>query len=378
MGEFFPGEKFGGPPVSVDNFCTLMDEYECYIVTTNHDYGDKKPYSNINAGWNDRGNCKVVYLSEEQFKYKMFEKYINEITPDILYLQGLFQKCVFPCLLLAKKHNLPTIVAPRGELCSGAFKKKYKKVPYIICLRIFGLLNQVSFQSTSDDETKSIQKRLKVSMNQIHYLDNVPSIPKCQLSHFYKQSGEMHLIYLSRIVPKKNLLFAIKCLCNLKGKVSFDIYGPIEDKNYWKECQNVINGLPNNICVKYCGLVNHSDVHLIFSRYDAFIFPTKSENYGHVIVEAMVAGCPVIISNQTPWNDINQYKCGWALPIINKEEFENALQLVLDSDEKEMNNLRNQLHDYINIKLKFDSIKTSYKIVIQNVIYEQQKMKIRT
>ena len=36
MGGFFPGKKYGGPPVSVDNFCTLMNE-ECFIVTTNHD-----------------------------------------------------------------------------------------------------------------------------------------------------------------------------------------------------------------------------------------------------------------------------------------------------------------------------------------------------
>jgi len=38
MGGFFPGQKFGGPPVSVDNFCSLLkDECDCFIVTSNHD-----------------------------------------------------------------------------------------------------------------------------------------------------------------------------------------------------------------------------------------------------------------------------------------------------------------------------------------------------
>ena len=47
-----------------------------------------------------------------------------------------------------------------------------------------------------------------------------------------------------------------------------------------------------------------------FSKYDVFLFPTKGENYGHVIFEALAGGCIPIISDQTPWNDIEQAGCG--------------------------------------------------------------------
>ena len=38
---FFPGKNYGGPPVSVNNFCSLMEGFECFIVTRDHDLGEK-------------------------------------------------------------------------------------------------------------------------------------------------------------------------------------------------------------------------------------------------------------------------------------------------------------------------------------------------
>ena len=42
MAGFFPGEKYGGPPVSIDNFCTLIGgvDNDVYVVTTDHDLGE--------------------------------------------------------------------------------------------------------------------------------------------------------------------------------------------------------------------------------------------------------------------------------------------------------------------------------------------------
>ena len=158
MGGFFPGKKYGGPPVSVDNFCTLMSEYDCYIVTHNHDLQENEPYDSIRDGWNDRGNCKVRYLPDDQYNKDLFEQVIEEIKPDVIYLQGLFQICIVPCLRLAKKYSIPVLLAPRGELCAGALNmKKWKKIPYIKAMKAAGLIKNIHWQSTSDEETEAIK-----------------------------------------------------------------------------------------------------------------------------------------------------------------------------------------------------------------------------
>lgn len=368
MSGFFPGQKYGGPPVSVDNFCTLMKEHDCYIVTRNHDMGESTPYSNVTSGWNDRGNCKVQYLTDKEYGYKKYEDVIKEIHPDIIYLQGLFQYCVIPCLFLAKKYNTPVLLAPRGELCTGAFKKRYKKIPYIIFLKMFGLLKNVKFQSTSEEETDGIMKRLSVEKERIYFLSNIPSIPANKTFKTEKKSGEASFIFLSRIVPKKNLLSAINYMTEIKGKVQFDIYGALEDPAYWEECQKRISQLPDNIKVEYKGLVSHDQVHDTFRKYDAFLFPTLSENYGHVIAEAMSVGCPVIISDQVPWVDVEAHKAGWALPLEQPEMFIKAIQCIVDSDCNEETLLRENSIRYFDLKLQIIELRKTYQKALDSCI----------
>ena len=368
MSGFFPGQKYGGPPVSVDNFCTLMKEHDCYIVTRNHDMGESTPYSNVTSGWNDRGNCKVQYLTDKEYGYKKYEDVIKEIHPDIIYLQGLFQYCVIPCLFLAKKYNTPVLLAPRGELCTGAFKKRYKKIPYIIFLKMFGLLKNVKFQSTSEEETDGIMKRLSVEKERIYFLSNIPSIPANKTFKTEKKSGEASFIFLSRIVPKKNLLSAINYMAEIKGKVQFDIYGALEDPAYWEECQKRISQLPDNIKVEYKGLVSHDQVHDTFRKYDAFLFPTLSENYGHVIAEVMSVGCPVIISDQVPWVDVEAHKAGWALPLEQPEMFIKAIQCIVDSDCNEETLLRENSIRYFDLKLQIIELRKTYQKALDSCI----------
>lgn len=360
MGGYFPGQKYGGPPVSVDNFCTLMDKQECYIVTCNHDMGEDKVYPDIKTGWNDRGNCKVLYLSDKEYGYRKYEEVIREIRPDVIYLQGLFQSCIIPCLALAKKYDIPVMLAPRGELCAGAFRKKYKKIPYIACLRMAGLIRNISYQSTSQEETDAIKNYLGAESNRIHFLTNIPSIPPKKYPHTLKKSGEGDFVFISRIHPKKNLLTAIDYMKDVRGKVVFDIYGPMEDEGYWKQCEKKIHELPDNVSVNYCGLVNHDRVHETFSRYNVFLFPTLSENYGHVIIESMMVGTPVIISDQTPWTDVNEVKAGWAIPLDSREKFVEAIQKVVDQTPDEQKRQEKAVQEYIENKVHLQKIREEY------------------
>ena len=252
------------------------------------------------------------------------------------------------------------MLAPRGELCTGAFRKKYKKIPYITALKILGLIRDVHFQSTSDEETETIKKWFGVSESKLHFLTNIPSIPKEEYPHRQKESGSAWLIFLSRIIWKKNLLFALQCLREVKGNVQFDIYGPIEDKEYWEKCQQEIKTLPDNIKVNYCGLIGHDEVHKTFAQYDAFLFPTLSENFGHVIVEALSVGCPVIISDQTPFTDVGEYGAGWALNLESQEAYIKAVDCITGESEEQIKERRDHASEYFIGKMKLSDMREKY------------------
>jgi glycosyltransferase involved in cell wall biosynthesis len=175
-----------------------------------------------------------------------------------------------------------------------------------------------------------------------------------------KNLGKMKLIFLSRISRMKNLDSAIMMLDELKGEVEFNIYGPCEDQSYWKECERLNNKLPGNIRVQYLGPVANDRVIDIMAEHDIFFLPTLGENFGHVILEALVAGCPVIISDRTPWRGLEARGIGWDIPLEKPEQFKAVLQQCIDMDDQTYKLWSERARDY---GLKFC---TDENIVQQN------------
>ncbi|EGC69453.1 glycosyltransferase, group 1 family protein [Enterococcus casseliflavus ATCC 12755] len=336
--DFFPAKNYGGPPVSIKNLCLALDGlFDFYIVTQNKELHEKEPLLANNNIWHYMWNINVKYLNAKDFFPYKFNKIVSEIRPSTLYLQSFFSfKIVIPTILYAKKNKVKLIIAPRGELLSGALKKKWKKIPYIYFMKLI-LPKNTLFQGTSAEEIKSL-KFFFPKWDNI-FLKNLPSPIDLQSSYHKKKNNTTKFIFLSRIVKKKNLKFALDILKDISENIIFDIYGPIEDLNYWKQCSELIASMPENISINYCGVVSNEDVTKVFNQYDFFLFPTYSENYGHVIVEAMVSNCPVIISDNTPWNDINIVKSGFALPLSEKELFVNAINKAIKMDQQEYNKL---------------------------------------
>lgn len=367
MSGFLPGKKYGGPPVSINNFCNLMSEEDIYIVCTDHDLGEKKRYKDIKKGWNKRENCNVLYLNDNEYSISSFKKVINKINPDIIYLQSMFSKATLMGLIAAKYFYKKILLAPRGELDKGAFKKKYKKVPYIKVLKALGLIDKVYIQSTSPIETDSVIKRLGIDKNRIFEVDNIPDFPKEKLRHNKKEVGKLNLIFVSRIVAKKNIKFALECLKHVDGEVKYDIYGPIEDTNYWNECKNIIKKLPENIEVSYKGFIDREDIFNVMSKYDGLLFPTFSENYGQVIAEALLSGCVPIISDQTPWTDINDYKAGYAINLDDKSKYIDVINYLINSDFKNLENFRKNIKEYSNNKINIGNLKLKYQNILEAV-----------
>ena len=71
-------------------------------------------------------------------------------------------------------------------------------------------------------------------------------------------------------------------------------------QKYWKECVNLANIASSKLKIFHHGAIPFQKVLGVLSKNDLFLFPTKGENFGHVICEALFAGLPVITSDQTP------------------------------------------------------------------------------
>jgi glycosyltransferase involved in cell wall biosynthesis len=122
-------------------------------------------------------------------------------------------------------------------------------------------------------------------------------------------------------------------LKSVTGKLTIHIWGPIEDKEYWSESLTLIETLPGNVTIESKGPVSHDRVPDTLNDYHYFILPTLGENFGHVYIEALAAGCPVITSDQTPWRDLKRKGIGWDLSLDRPDEWIRAINECIDMDQ---------------------------------------------
>jgi glycosyltransferase involved in cell wall biosynthesis len=107
----------------------------------------------------------------------------------------------------------------------------------------------------------------------------------------------------------------------------------------------------NHVSIEYKGELGHSEVMNVLSEYDLFFFPTKGENYGHVIAEALMAGCPILMSDQTPWNDVKDNNAGWVFSLNDRKSFVNALNEMYLMDNEEFQKKRESVATYAKYKI---------------------------
>ncbi len=369
---FYPGFLAGGPVQSIVSIVEhLHDDFQFWIFTSNRDLNSIEPYPGIRANfWIDSPlNCKVYYADVKTLSKELIGNILSERVWHKVYINSLFSKyySVIPLLLLKRKFkHLPVIVAPRGMFGYGALSiKKFKKKGFLFYARHSGLHKRVIWHAASQRETSEIRTGLKHE-TKIHTIANLPKQLVLK-SRVVKKPGELKLFFSSRLSPVKNVHFALEILSLVKEvAISFHLYGLIEDLNYWEQCKEVISRLPKNIKVEYLGIYKPHEADAVFEKEQVLFLPTLNENYGHSIVESLSSGCPVIISDQTPWKDLQEYAAGYALPLSSKKAFVGAIESIARMDEIEFSNMCKKAKLYIENKIKVDAIVQQYKTLFHD------------
>lgn len=343
-GYYLPGHRGGGPIQSIANMVSsLSKEFQFYIVTPDHDFGSSEPYEGITPlRWSTVGDAKVMYLPNADFSHNYLKALQSVGRIDILYLNGfLHPKYTIHPLLQRKLGNLKAaavIVAPRGDFSPGIFRSKlYKKLPFTILARLSGLYAGVHWHATGQNEITDTFRWFGDRIS-VHLAPNIskPPVLPAGIGDKSKVPGELTVSFVSRIMRKKNLRFAIERLQEVRGAVHLSICGPVEDPTYWKECEALLQAGPGSVTYKFHGSLPQMDAVKLMSESHVFLLPTLGENYGHVIAEALSCQVPVVISDQTPWQGLEAAHAGYVLPLADTTAFTTALQRFMDMESVEL------------------------------------------
>lgn len=362
---FLPGYLAGGPIQSIATLTQqLGNDIDFKIITTDRDFKSNQPYNSIKLNeWTEFEGRTVFYISPENMNPDFVLKLIQSTNHDAIYLNSLFSKLFTVRPLKWKqqgKISSKIILAPRGMLGDGALAiKAFKKQLFLMYAKVFGLFIDVIWQSTSSQETLEIKKRIG-EKSKIIEVSNLPNTAD-NIQAIEKHAGFLKLCFISRVSEKKNLNFAIDVLKSFTDpEITFDVYGPIEDELYWNTCQQNANSLTQNIKFNYKGVLKPTEIGKTISKYHALFLPTQNENYGHIIVETLQHARPVILSDQTPWRNLQKENVGFDIALHDKSKFVDSIKHLLELNQTEFDNMSKTCVAYINEQLNVNEIKSKY------------------
>ncbi len=364
---FYPAFRAGGPITSMWNLISnLSEDFEFYVLTSNRDFGGVLLDVKLNEWVKVRRNLFVCYCS----KLSQVLRQLRKFPADLMMINGIYS-IKFSILPVLLGRAFRKIIFPRGMLSRHSLAvKTMRKKFFLFLAKIFRFYAGAVFFTNSRQEFDDIRKlfpRKEVKL--------IPNLVSSEVIYrpIRKERGKVRLITVARISPVKNLEFAVKVFdYQFDGEIVWHIYGPVETQRYLQKLKVLIEKLPKNVHVEILSEVSPFQVKEYISNYHFFYLPTLGENFGHSIFEAFASSRPVIISNTTPWRDLESKSIGWDLD-LDLKIFRQALQRALDMGPDEFKQMcekaRNFALDFI-VKQKTQVL--NVKNVILNIINQSQ------
>lgn len=328
LSTYIPGFRSGGPVRTVANMVDqLGEEFDFRIVAGDRDLNDAAQYEGIVPNtWTPVGRGQVFYRTPGASGWRAMLRCLQSLDFDLIYLNSFFGTPSLRALAYRRLGWLadrPVLLAPRGEFSTGALAlKSFKKRLFLILARRIGLYRDITFQASSEREAADIRRvlgavKIIVASNLGGAVPSGTRMP----SPVRRPEGPLRAVFLSRVSKMKNLEGAIDILAGVSCPMAFDIYGITDDADYWRQCQDRLSRLPDHVAARYLGVVVPDQVETVLAGYDFLLLPSLGENYGHVIREALSSGLPVLISDQTPWRDLQAANAGADFPLDDTQAF---------------------------------------------------------
>jgi glycosyltransferase involved in cell wall biosynthesis len=348
IGPFPPLFSYGGPTKSITSLHNIFSNSNInhHILSPDHHLDRSKIIQEKKTNIFYRRHQSIFLISN-------FYKY------DIIWLNSFFDIKLLILITIRLFSKFEIIVSPRGQLSPDAIitSNKFLKQIFIKIIRFFRV--KLLFHSTSDSETDDIKTLFKkIKYKQISNLFNLD----------YKSNSvtKRKFIFYSRIHKKKGLHILLNTIQKYNLKIELDIYGFIEDEDYWKICANYIKKQSG---IKYMGSLKDGDITKLANKYTFFILPTLNENFGHVIIELLSIGCiPIISKNTNPFDKDLSSIFNLNFEILDKADLKNVLEKANNMSTDSLIELKSKVKPYFDkINKKQEMLKNDYIYFINEI-----------
>lgn len=187
----------------------------------------------------------------------------------------------------------------------------------------------------SNETQKQVGKYVAVSQVVGHSID----VEKYEKKN--KRNDVIHFLFLGHINKRKNVPLIIQWIESNQNNFYFDFIGPLAKKES-NISKRLLDLEKRDQRVNYLGTYSKKQIMSVLKNYDFLVLPSLEEKFGIVLIEALAANVPCVVSNTIgPSEIIENRKNGIIFDLDNPDDFSQKMSEVLSMNIETYNEMMN-------------------------------------
>ncbi len=338
-----------GVSVSIDSFRREIEAmgHEIHILAPSYGPDDPVPTENSRL---HRFRSKKVFFNDEnclvaRSERKSIHRLLDEISPDILHVQTEFAMRSIT-VSWARRHRIPVVMSAHtnwADLIRIYMPWIPNGLAHVLChLKMFtafrkadAIVVPTALMDTliSSYWIRQPMRIIPTGIDGDHFASEPGELEglRAQIleSHPQLKDGPV-LLSVGRLGTEKNVPFLVDVLARLlpsRPDLKLVIAGEGPARASLEELVRS-RGLERQIL--FVGFVPHDQLKGLYSLADVFVFASKVESQGLVVLEAMRCGLPVVAIGKMGTREVMGGSNGGFMVDDDKDEFLAAVTMLLD------------------------------------------------
>ena len=321
-------EASGGPPRSVISLCEHLGMLSCQVdIVTLETSGYFGP-----AVAHDPALVTVHRVASKFirslriFLAPGFGPNLERVAAgaDVIHSHGLWLSVNHAAARAARRLKLPHVISVRGNfhtaaLASSGWKKRMARRLFVVR----NVRDARCLHATSADEARLI--RQSGFSNPIAVLPvgvEPPSDSESELNRHYAErwpafGAKRVMLFLGRVHPHKGIFYLADAWAKLARQHPdwHLVVAGADEIGCQKAVAATLTAEGVGQSCSFVGTVSGVEKWALLANCDFLVLPSRSENFGHSVAEALAVGRPVLTTDTTPLEDLEKHRCGWRIPV---------------------------------------------------------------
>ena len=375
---YLPAVRYGGPVLSVHGLCKALAArgHEVHVFTTNVDGpGNSSVPLEVPV---EMDGVKVWYFAVPALRRLYWSPGMHRALRaqvagfDVVHTHSVFLWPTWAAARVSHVLDVPYVLAPRGMLVRALIQKKSRwlKLAWIRLIERGNIRNASLIHFTSRLEAEEAAA-LGLPIHDSCVVANGVDIPESEWELAIKSiqgssiSHGPYLFFLGRINWKKGLDRLIAAMPQIRG-CSLVIAGN-DEEDYQQELEALAEKAGVGHRLFFVGPAYGVEKLNLLRHARMLVLPSYSENFGNVVLEAMAAGCPVVVTPEVGAADLVRESRAGAVLAGDPATLSDGINRLL-SDEAELRRAGERGRDFVSRNCTWDAVSIQMEAAYRQTI----------